>query len=329
MNTLRLSVPSPCHEDWNKMAPRGHGSFCSSCEKVVVDFSKMNDPQVMEYMQVNADKKICGRFAKEQLERPLRSAVTVDRSMLRAFIYALFLVFGSTLFSCTYQHNKDAPQHSLTGSGFLNGKDDPKENDEKRECNFTMGIPAPPEGMINADTPVAPIPPPFPEQNKITGEVVNLKYPDEIVPEDRTDTVKLDEFMVDGSNMGGSYTMGIMAPNSPTVDDLFYYTAGIQNMNDSVETKPIDKVPDPFLSCYPNPGTGSVNVKYVIMQRSDVTIELFDLTGKMVMRLISTPQLYEGTYIFPLDISSLADGTYICTMKVGEKVISEKIILGK
>lgn len=68
---IKLRIPEPCHEDWNKMTPKDQGSFCSSCSKVVVDFTKMSDREVLGYLQQTKDQKTCGRFSSFQLNRSL------------------------------------------------------------------------------------------------------------------------------------------------------------------------------------------------------------------------------------------------------------------
>ncbi len=68
---LKIQVPEPCHEDWNKMTPKDKGAFCSSCEKVVVDFTKMTDRQLLEFVEKNKGKKTCGKFNGFQLDRKI------------------------------------------------------------------------------------------------------------------------------------------------------------------------------------------------------------------------------------------------------------------
>jgi len=63
-------IPTPCHEDWDNMTPRDKGRFCASCSKQVVDFSLMSDQQVLNYFK-NATGNVCGRFANDQLQRPM------------------------------------------------------------------------------------------------------------------------------------------------------------------------------------------------------------------------------------------------------------------
>jgi len=67
-----VTIPQSCHESWDAMTPQDKGRFCASCAKTVVDFSQMSDTQVLNYLS-QAKGRLCGRFAQEQLERPLVS----------------------------------------------------------------------------------------------------------------------------------------------------------------------------------------------------------------------------------------------------------------
>jgi hypothetical protein len=64
---IQIQVPTPCHEKWEHMQPRAEGSFCNSCQKTVIDFTKMTDNQLMAYFKKPA-ANVCGRFYTEQLE---------------------------------------------------------------------------------------------------------------------------------------------------------------------------------------------------------------------------------------------------------------------
>ncbi len=83
MKNYKLSIPSPCHEDWNKMTPNEKGRFCNQCDKTVVDFAKLEDEEVIEYfleLQKQTNHSICGHIKKKQLAptrtfQPLRIAV--------------------------------------------------------------------------------------------------------------------------------------------------------------------------------------------------------------------------------------------------------------
>jgi hypothetical protein len=70
---FQLTMPTPCHEDWESMRPEERGRFCEACSKTVVDFSMMTDREVMEYLG-RAGRQVCGRMAPEQLDRDFAMA---------------------------------------------------------------------------------------------------------------------------------------------------------------------------------------------------------------------------------------------------------------
>lgn len=68
---FQLSIPEPCHEDWDKMHPSGKGRFCDSCQKQVVDFSSMSDMEIAQFFKKPSTGSLCGRFMSDQLERTI------------------------------------------------------------------------------------------------------------------------------------------------------------------------------------------------------------------------------------------------------------------
>jgi hypothetical protein len=66
---INISIPKPCHENWQKMTPLEKGRFCDSCQKQVFDFTKSSDTEILR--KFNSEKNSCGRFLKTQLERDI------------------------------------------------------------------------------------------------------------------------------------------------------------------------------------------------------------------------------------------------------------------
>ncbi|WP_166920888.1 energy transducer TonB [Flavobacterium poyangense] len=101
----KLSIPEPCHENWDKMTPKDNGRFCLSCAKTVVDFSKMQPEEIQHYFISNQGKSICGRFKKSQIDNiiiQIPSRVLYSQTNYhKMFLLVLFIVMGTTLFSCT------------------------------------------------------------------------------------------------------------------------------------------------------------------------------------------------------------------------------------
>jgi hypothetical protein len=101
---LKISIPTPCHQDWVAMTPNEQGRHCNSCAKTVVDFTGMTDDEV-EYFFINKkEEKVCGRFKNEQLHRIVielpHNIFYIPMPGWKQFLVASLLVFSTTLFSC-------------------------------------------------------------------------------------------------------------------------------------------------------------------------------------------------------------------------------------
>lgn len=67
-----LSIPEPCHQDWELMTPAEQGRFCGSCQKVVHDFTAMTDEELFRFLEL-PQHGICGRYRHDQLNRAIVS----------------------------------------------------------------------------------------------------------------------------------------------------------------------------------------------------------------------------------------------------------------
>jgi hypothetical protein len=107
-----ISIPEPCHEDWNKMKAEERGRFCGSCCKVVVDFTTMQTDEIVQFIQSQGEKKVCGHFRSEQVDSPpvFVQNATENKSYVMRFLAALVLVFGSALFVGCHSNKHDQGQ---------------------------------------------------------------------------------------------------------------------------------------------------------------------------------------------------------------------------
>lgn len=65
----QINVPKPCSQNWNSMLPNKDGRFCNSCSKTVVDFTKMEIPEIKNYLIKNSGKEgVCGHFKFDQVQ---------------------------------------------------------------------------------------------------------------------------------------------------------------------------------------------------------------------------------------------------------------------
>ncbi len=98
--TLKIELTNPCNEAWEDMhitAP--YRRHCASCVKEVIDFSKMNDQQLIDFFSKNTGP-ICGRFRESQLTREL-SIVHHQRSSWRkaAAVAAVLSLLGGSVYA--------------------------------------------------------------------------------------------------------------------------------------------------------------------------------------------------------------------------------------
>ena len=135
-NIFKVTVPKPCHEDWNAMIPSDRGRFCNACTTQVVDFTKMSSDEIRDYLSKNTN--VCGRFKNEQLDSVIiqipKSVIFSQVHFHKMFMLALLISMGTSLFSC---------QNS-------NGTKQKIENVEvvEEEPRMTLGIILPPKDSI-------------------------------------------------------------------------------------------------------------------------------------------------------------------------------------
>ena len=113
---IQLTVPKPCEEAWDNMQPAQGGRHCASCQKVVIDFSRMTDAQLLDYFRKNNGG--CGRFTSEQLDRVIKEVV-VPRSNWWARVAAGILVLlglGKNAEAQNQSAKPDTEQYASVGN---------------------------------------------------------------------------------------------------------------------------------------------------------------------------------------------------------------------
>lgn len=81
-------------------------------------------------------------------------------------------------------------------------------------------------------------------------------------------------------------------------------------------------------SVYPNPFYNITNVSYFLENETDVNINVFDNTGKLVFNK-NNGRMSAGSYFADIDGSDWSSGIYLISIKAGESIFSKKIILNK
>lgn len=91
---IQLAIPQPCHEAWDQMTPATAGRHCASCDKVVVDFTRMTDGEVEAWFGARVGQQVCGKYRPDQLGRPIRSN-NIAASSHSAYLLALSMLVAA------------------------------------------------------------------------------------------------------------------------------------------------------------------------------------------------------------------------------------------
>ncbi len=96
----RLHIPDPCHEDWDAMTPASRGRHCASCDKTVVDVTRMAPPVAVRYLEqvrtaLPSGAHVCVRAHADRAGRLLAPSAT-----RRLLTNGLAAVIAMTIAGC-------------------------------------------------------------------------------------------------------------------------------------------------------------------------------------------------------------------------------------
>jgi glycine cleavage system H lipoate-binding protein len=92
MQPIQLSIPEPCHENWDSMSLSEKGRFCGSCQKEVVDFTGMTDAELFAFFAQPRTGSVCGRTHIGQLDTPIAQPIPIKKHRLWYLQYAASLL---------------------------------------------------------------------------------------------------------------------------------------------------------------------------------------------------------------------------------------------
>lgn len=121
-----ISIPKPCHENWNTMTPKEKGRFCNSCAKTVIDFTKMDSFEVQNFIRENKTRNICGHFKQTQLDSIniyIPSQILKKQQCFhKIFLLTLLIVMGTTLMNCINKNGTKQKIDSIEVVDSINKK---------------------------------------------------------------------------------------------------------------------------------------------------------------------------------------------------------------
>jgi hypothetical protein len=282
-----IRIDDPCHEDWNKMNPTQQGAFCGKCEIDVIDFSRLSMPEVKSVLKDNAGKHLCGRFENKQLAELNNDFAAWQQNQPKAFqsrfVYALLLVFGLTLFSCSEEDGKQLAQ--LSSIEMQAALAEP-ENKIVNELFFHMDA-------VIANEMIRFMP--HYEMALTHGMVMNHDVLEEV------------EYAVTEN-----HTLGQMVAGGMSYDHVYmnYLDATADSTESTLPTE-IVTIYNPFeTNVYPNPTADFSNLSIYVHEPAQFTIEMYSMTGQKVAEIYNG-ELQEGRHQFEIEMLEYPTGTYL------------------
>lgn len=115
-----VTIPNPCHENWELMTPQEQGRHCKVCNKVVTDFTTMSNEEIIRYLQ-STKESICGRIEDEQLQ-VLQPYIPLSKQA-KLFLYALAIAFFTQVpLNVVGQTGQDSTQSAQSQYGQIRGR---------------------------------------------------------------------------------------------------------------------------------------------------------------------------------------------------------------
>jgi hypothetical protein len=119
---FKITIPEPCHENWDTMLPNEKGRHCLSCQKTVVDLTAMTDAQIIDYFQ-KYKGSTCGRFMDTQLKRSIYPPIKPTIHNRWAWLFSTLLLPLSL--------KAQTPQYNSPIEKSFNAIHDQDETDDK------------------------------------------------------------------------------------------------------------------------------------------------------------------------------------------------------
>jgi hypothetical protein len=88
-------------------------------------------------------------------------------------------------------------------------------------------------------------------------------------------------------------------------------------------------IKDPVVENYPNPFDNKTNIVFVIPDNAQTTLEVFDLSGKLLQTLFKGEAKAKEKYKLEFDGSAHPAGIYIYRLTAGDKTLTGKMILNR
>lgn len=313
MKKIHLSIPKPCHEDWDAMTQADKGRFCGSCQKTVIDFTGMSDRQLVAFFK-KPPSSVCGRVYNDQLHRDI--VIPGKRiPWMRYFFQFTWPAFVLFLKSCGVKDNVKGKVKIESG-----------KNISKQEPIEIVGMMFPEITTVDTSKPVAKKPV---VKGELMGDVQRVQEIDSV------------------ETVTGSIVQEIDTAYKP-MDTVFiqaYETKAVQIMMGGISVCRVEKVEQEKDSAaenvkinkeikfmaYPNPvrAGSSLNVSFESSEDLPQLVQLLSSSGQLISQTKQNEKRFNRVINLQIP-SNVSPGIYFLKMVTKNKgVKTAKIIVEK
>ena len=294
-----IGINEPCSENWNAMSPTDKGAFCQKCATQVYDFTNKSNEEIKQTLRLLIGQPVCGRITPAQEDSLNAEFIAWSASSTKSFqsrmVFALVVVFGLSLFSCTHEQDKKkivAIQQSAM------------QAIEEQTAQTT----------IKTDLPKEQIVPPI-EQKVVEPELPALVDFEE---------VQLDEAVISRKLNNDEYVgyAGGMSYDRHYEQFLVSETTPLQELDENGIPIPTD-----FAAIvYPNPVSTVTTFEFSLPEKSKVEIGLYDMNGKFI-QAVHQGKIDRGTFKQDIDMTNYTPGIYL--LIINSKNYQETVRISK
>ncbi|MFN7491912.1 MAG: TonB family protein [Cyclobacteriaceae bacterium] len=157
MASIQPTVTFNCPENWDKMKIGLVSRYCDSCKREVQDFTKLTREEILHFLLINRNNKVCGRIYQSQLDYHHQDMLVLIDSYIQKnknsnLSFFLLTIGTITLLSCSTNNDLKHKQ-TLDSLTFVSSeqKSDFKESIESDTTNYEWDSPPSPEFALLGD----------------------------------------------------------------------------------------------------------------------------------------------------------------------------------
>ncbi|WP_298121157.1 carboxypeptidase-like regulatory domain-containing protein [Flavobacterium sp.] len=136
MKKINIQIDKPCSENFNSFNKTEKGGFCNSCQKTVIDFTKMSDQEIIKYFD-NEQSKTCGLFLETQLKSYSNPTIPSSNKNSNPFITS---VFGLSLLSTLTFANSYSQEKTINNETINKENVTIKQDNESTDLNEKITV---------------------------------------------------------------------------------------------------------------------------------------------------------------------------------------------